>query len=76
MCDGTISELRQALLEMKRTDAVNIIDRAKLERQGEPTLTMLGTRCSATSARRPKPVAGEGIKLFPTDGGGVFAIGV
>ena len=42
--DGTIANLRQVLVEMNRTDAVSVIDRALAEDQREPTLARLASK--------------------------------
>ena len=60
MC-GTVASLRQILVEMTRTDAVNIIDRALIEDQGEPTLTMVTAKGATKPIPRPRIKTAPGV---------------
>ena len=60
MC-GTVASLRQILVEMSRTDAVNIIDRALMEDQAEPTLTMVTAKGATKPIPRPRIKTAPGV---------------
>ena len=51
---GTVAALREVLVKMNRIDAVNILDRALVEDQGEPTLTMVATKGATKPTPRPR----------------------
>ncbi len=66
-CDGTISQLRQYLVEMERFDAVNIIDKA-LEESAERGVASASTEreqesTSSSSQHGGKSAPGESAKL-------------
>ena len=62
MC-GTVAALRHILVEMNRTDAVNIIDRALMEEQGEPTLTMVTAKGATKPIPRPRIKTAPGMHV-------------
>ena len=62
MC-GTVAALRHILVEMNRTDAVNIIDRALMEDQGEPTLTMVTAKGATKPVPRPRIKTAPGMHV-------------
>ena len=57
-CDGSVSQLRQYLVEMKRNDAVNIIDKALEKKEGGDSSSAMAIEGEGTSV--PQTQLGKG----------------